>query len=131
MTLYNGGAIITGLVIFLIIFAFPVWYNIASGKANYVPELELPVNSKECVKDTEYMRSEHMTLLDNWRDEVVREGSRTYISSQGEVYEKSLSNTCLKCHTSKENFCDKCHNYMSVDPYCWDCHIDTTSKEFK
>jgi hypothetical protein len=36
----------------------------------------------------------------------------------------SLSNTCLDCHSNKAEFCDRCHNYASVSPYCWDCHID-------
>ncbi|MGD8893899.1 MAG: menaquinol oxidoreductase, partial [Desulfobacterales bacterium] len=33
-------------------------------------------------------------------------------------------NTCLDCHEEKAEFCDKCHNYASVSPYCWECHID-------
>jgi hypothetical protein len=35
----------------------------------------------------------------------------------------SLTNTCLDCHPNKDTFCDRCHNYMAVSPYCWDCHI--------
>ena len=30
---------------------------------------------------------------------------------------------CMKCHTNKEKFCDECHTYAAVKPYCWDCHI--------
>jgi hypothetical protein len=30
----------------------------------------------------------------------------------------------MKCHDNKEEFCDKCHLYAGVTPYCWDCHID-------
>ena len=29
------------------------------------------------------------------------------------------------CHANKAEFCDRCHNYAAVKPYCWDCHIDT------
>jgi len=29
----------------------------------------------------------------------------------------------MKCHSNKKEFCDKCHNYMAVVPYCWSCHI--------
>jgi hypothetical protein len=32
-------------------------------------------------------------------------------------------NTCMQCHTSKKKFCDTCHAYASVTPYCWDCHL--------
>jgi hypothetical protein len=29
----------------------------------------------------------------------------------------------MECHSNKTKFCDQCHNYMGVAPYCWDCHI--------
>ena len=35
----------------------------------------------------------------------------------------SLQNECMRCHSNKKKFCDECHNYMAVKPYCWDCHI--------
>ena len=38
-------------------------------------------------------------------------------------YEMSLQNTCMECHTSKKEFCDQCHDYMAVAPFCWDCHV--------
>jgi hypothetical protein len=31
--------------------------------------------------------------------------------------------TCLECHSNKTKFCDQCHNYLDVQPYCWDCHL--------
>ena len=37
--------------------------------------------------------------------------------------------SCLGCHEDKTKFCDKCHTYASVNPYCWDCH--TNPKEIK
>ena len=70
----------------------------------------------------EYMKDNHMQLLDEWRNDVVRDGSREYESASGQVYEKSLDGTCLECHSNREEFCDSCHDYASVDPYCWDCH---------
>ena len=79
--------------------------------------------TKECVASTEYMKDNHMQLLDEWRNDVVRDGSREYESASGQVYEKSLDGTCLECHTSKANFCDKCHSYSGVSPNCWDCHV--------
>jgi hypothetical protein len=70
------------------------------------------------------MRPYHMDLLNQWRDAVVRDGDRIYVSSTGERFEMSLSNTCMDCHVSKVNFCDSCHNYVGVSPYCWDCHVE-------
>jgi len=123
--LYDKEQVVAGLVIFAILVTFPFWYNL--GKAAPAPKAELTELAKEakvCVRPTEYMRTEHMQLLDVWRDTVVREGKRMYINEAGKSFNMSLSNTCLDCHSNKDKFCDSCHNYASVDPYCYDCHID-------
>ena len=119
--------IITGVVIFVAVVAFPFWFNM--GKAAPAPELELTKRAKDlnhgkCVMPTDYMQAEHMQLLDLWRHSVVRNAKRVFVNSSGQTFDMSLSNTCLDCHVDKAEFCDKCHNYASVTPYCWDCHID-------
>ena len=119
-----------GVIIFIIIATFPFWYN--RGKAAPAPELELTAAAKAaevCVRSTEYMRAEHMQLLDLWRDSVVRRGDRTYVNPSGKEFNMSLSNTCLDCHSNKAQFCDRCHDYASVRPYCWDCHIDNPKEK--
>ncbi len=121
--MYDAGKIITGLVIFVVLVTFPFWFSIVAGKSGYVPEPELPANQDSCVESREYMRSYHMDLLNQWRDAVVRQGNRIYVSSTGEKFEMSLSGTCMGCHVSKASFCDQCHNYVGVSPYCWDCHV--------
>ena len=77
----------------------------------------------------EFMRAEHMQILNNWRDAVVRDGDRDQIIISGQKYDKSLQNGCMKCHSNKKDFCDKCHNYVAVKPYCWDCHIAPKEKK--
>ncbi len=128
--IYNKNIIIAGLIIFFVIITFPLWYNM--GKAAPLPEPKLTDKAKaakECVRPKEFMRAEHMQLLDVWRDTVVRDAKRIYVNSEGKEFEMSLSNTCLDCHSEKAEFCDKCHNYASVTPYCWDCHIDPKEKK--
>jgi hypothetical protein len=124
--MYDGGKIITGLVIGLAILLFPFFYT--AGKAAKAPEPELTPKAKEaktCIEPTKYMRAEHMKVLDQWRDEVVRVNERYYKSAHtGKTYYKSLQVTCMDCHSNKSKFCDKCHEYASVDPFCWDCHIE-------
>lgn len=129
--MYDSGKIITGLVIFLAIFTYPLWSNL--GKAAPVPKPELPPKSvaTQCVADTNYMRTSHMTLLNVWRDDVVRMGDRVYVSPNGKAYNMSLTNTCLECHSDKVKFCDQCHNYLAVAPFCWDCHQVPKPKEKK
>lgn len=126
--MYDSPKVLLGLVIFLVLITFPIWYNVAKGTADYVPELE-KAKGNACVADTTYMRSFHMDLLNTWRDEVVRHNQRVYTAPDGTKYNKSLTHTCLNCHT-KDKFCDKCHNYLKVDPYCWDCHV-VPEKEMK
>jgi len=122
--MYDGGKIVTGLIIGIILLAFPFWSNV--GKASKAPERELTAKAKEagvCIESKAFMTTQHMKLLDQWRQEVVRDGERLYTSSRGKVVDKSLQNTCMDCHSNKSKFCDQCHNYMGVAPFCWDCHI--------
>ena len=124
--MYDGGKIITGIVIFLIIVTFPMWYNVAIGNATYKPEPKIIAKEKNCVAQN--MRTNHMEILNDWRDTVVRKGNRyyttTYTNYKDGKIEMSLSHTCMDCHSNKSQFCDKCHNYLSVDPYCWECHVE-------
>jgi hypothetical protein len=117
----HAGKIIIGILIFLGLMVSPYIYNATTSPA--APKLEVGTQEKQCVESTPYMKANHMKMLDTWRDQVVREGKRIYVSSTGKEYVMSLQNTCMKCHTTKTKFCDRCHDYLDVSPNCWDCHI--------
>jgi hypothetical protein len=127
MKLSNGIKIIAGIVIFVALITFPFWY----GKGETFPQpaliLDTPaiaqLKDKRCVEDTAFMRANHMKLLVTWREAAVREGNRLYTARDGRIFETSLSNTCLKCHSNKQQFCDRCHNYVGAKPNCFSCHI--------
>lgn len=125
--MYNGGKIIIGLLIFIGFSTFPFLLSLGKAVAKPEPKLDTPeiqkMVDKKCVESKEYMKTEHMVMLDVWRDSVVRDGMRLYEAKDGKTYDMSLQNTCMKCHSSKKKFCDECHNYVAVKPYCWDCHI--------
>ncbi|MBD3258174.1 cytochrome C [candidate division GN15 bacterium] len=121
--MHDAGKVLIGLLIFLVLITFPIWYNFASGKAGYAPTLEKAAMGEDCVRDSAWMTGHHMDLLNEWRNQVVRDGQRFETLANGMVVERSLSNTCLSCHQSKEQFCDQCHTYLGVEPYCWECHI--------
>lgn len=121
--MYDSGKVIVGIIVFILIFSSPIWLNLASGTSATQPVLEKASKGTACVMETEYMRPNHMDLLNFWRDDVVRNADRVHTAPDGTKYNKSLSNTCLDCHVSRENFCNRCHNYMGVNPYCWTCHI--------
>jgi hypothetical protein len=131
MKIYNGGKVLLGLAVFIIIVTFPFFMNM--GKASAKPEVKIDTpkilewerqyGKKECVEPKEFMRAEHMQLLNTWRDAAVRNSDRVYKNDQGREFVISLQNTCMNCHSNKKEFCDRCHNYVAVNPYCWSCHI--------
>lgn len=127
MKIYDGGKIFIGIIIFLSVATSPFLFNMGKATAKPDPKLDTPeiqkMEKKQCVEPKEFMRREHMKLLNEWRDSVVREGNMIYIGVGGEVYSMSLQSTCMKCHSNKKKFCDECHKYVAVKPYCWDCHI--------
>jgi len=132
--MYDTGKIIIGLIIFVGFFTSPIWYDVSNGKtALKEPELVLPKleNQKECVGTKQFMRDNHMVLLNDWRNEVVREGEKTYTSYTHKNFNMNLEKTCLNCHSDTKQFCDQCHNYLGESPYCWDCHIENQGPEKK
>jgi hypothetical protein len=126
--MYDAGKIITGLIVFVILFTSPFWLNL-SGNPGYSPDVKYPAGVSECIAGKEYMNHNHMEILNDWRNKVVRSDLRYYKKNgrtfliDGKPAEMSLTHSCLKCHNDKKAFCDRCHDYLAVKPYCWDCHV--------
>lgn len=113
-----------GLLLFLGLFSYPVWWAAASGTHETAAPIQLPQNTSECVASATYMRAFHMQVLDHWRTDSVRHGVHQVHLADGRVYDANLSGTCLDCH-AKTEFCDSCHTYSGVPtPSCWQCHND-------
>lgn len=86
----------------------------------------------KCVADTDFMRRNHMNMLDHQRDDTVHEGIRTKQFSLKE---------CIDCHavkgpdaqhvTSKspQHFCRACHDYVAVKIDCFECHASRPEAE--
>ena len=106
------------IIVPILIILFPFVYSIVAYPSHKAaldskPFLERPdPKYKNCLKDTEYMRHHHWELLRSVREEFVRYGKR------GDI---SLSR-CRDCHTSRMNFCNKCHSSVSMTPDCYGCH---------
>ncbi len=91
-----------------------------AAEAN-TPKLDIGMGG-QCVKDTQWMRKNHMHLLKHQRDETVRKGIRSD--------QDSLKN-CIECHASTkddsviardDSFCVGCHRYAAVHIDCFECH---------
>jgi hypothetical protein len=121
--MHDGGKILTGLAAFVVVAALPFWHAAIGGRS-VKPEPKIVTQEKQCVASKEVMRATHMDMLNTWRNTVVRQGQRTYLASTGKTVTMSLSNTCMSCHPNKKEFCDTCHTYLAVSPYCWDCHVE-------
>jgi hypothetical protein len=127
--MYNSGKVITGLVIFVVFFTAPFLYGLVKSEPPPEPELSAKAKqAKQCVENKQYMVESHMQMLNEWRDGAIREGKRVYVAADGKSYTVSLQNTCMECHNNKSKFCDQCHNYAGVNPYCWECHIEPKEK---
>jgi hypothetical protein len=107
------------------------------------PEFSLPESTEKCVhdrdfaktgkcvRDTAFMRRNHMGLLKHKRDLTMRKGVRTQDSS--------LQN-CINCHVTKDaagkaikvsnrkHFCAACHTFAAVKLDCFECHRSTPNK---
>lgn len=125
--------IVIGLVIFAVLVMVPLWYNMAQKQGKPEISLDTPqiraLEVKKCIEDTQYMRANHMELLSEWKSQVVRGGNRIYTAKDGQQYLMCIEETCLECHSNKEEFCDICHKYAGVEPNCWDCHNDVKIDE--
>jgi hypothetical protein len=120
---------LSGLAVFLVLVAFPMWQTLGAEGDIARPELELPEDETSCVEETEYMTARHMELLNQWRNAVVREGETEYTSTSGDTYTMSLTGTCMDCHDNRERFCTRCHDYSNVEPRCWNCHVEPREAE--
>lgn len=120
--------IIVGLIVFVAFVTIPIWRGLsARNVALAAPEIKLPAQEKQCVAPLNYMRTSHMQLLEQWRSDVVRGQQRQYAAYNGRIYDKSLTRTCLGCHGSRQEFCDRCHAYSGVATLnCWQCHNDAS-----
>jgi len=92
------------------------------------PQYSLPKDAKSCVRDTAFMRRNHMNLLLHKRDETMHDGIRT---------QKESLQGCINCHVTKDkagkaikvsnpkHFCAACHEYTAVKLDCFECHRST------
>ena len=124
--MYNAKAVCIGIAIMVLLLSSPFWVGLFGSKYTETGITPPKNSSTECIEDRDFMRAQHMRLLNEWRDAALRDENREYVAKNGKKWAISLQNTCLKCHENYNSFCEKCHVANSVSPYCWTCHIIPT-----
>lgn len=121
--IFDAAKIIPGLVLLTAVVTLPAWYDSAFGDSGTEPDLGPKPAASGCILPVSQMRANHMTLLHEWRDQVVRGGQRVAHTVDGRAVPMSLTNGCLGCHGNRAQFCDRCHAYAAVKPDCFECHL--------
>ena len=111
------------VVVFIAIILAPFGYSmvrpvLTQGSPADDVFLELP-DGGECVRETSYMRFHHMNLLKDTREDVIRHGIRGEITLGG----------CRECHTYRGQFCNQCHDAVTLNLDCFGCHYYPDSAE--
>ena len=113
--MYDKTKVIAGLVFFLGLATAPFWIsNLGLSGVGGHGHGSLPPG--ECVEPRDWMVANHMLLLNDWRNSVVRDGEKTYTNSAGKEFEMSLTNTCLGCHSNKVTITGEVSDNGHVDP---------------
>ena len=110
------------LLLLLLIFTALVTPALAGAPRPDIPEA---IKGEQCVEETDFMRKNHMDLLQHQRDETMHKGIRT---------KKHSLKECFTCHVVKDtnnmpvsvknpkHFCRECHDYAAVNVDCFQCH---------
>lgn len=119
--------VIVVTAVFAVILLFPFIYNaVGTGMFSEVKRPQVVIEkSGQCIKYTGYMRRHHGDMLERNMELVQKEGMTNVVGL----------NDCRKCHSNREEFCDRCHDYVGVyavndSTGCFTCHdYPKTKKE--
>ena len=116
-----------GLILFVLLFTFPVLMNLGKSLTQTQPPTLLQdakamqeLADKLGVKNVDEFRERHKQVLAEWKDSVVRDGKRVYVNKEGREVPISLQSLA-----SQSQYCNTCHDYVGIEkPSCWTCHVE-------
>ena len=113
-----------------------IGYESASSSILQATGIAKPIipkgKTEACVADSDFMRRNHMDLLQHDRDETVHDGNRNI---------KYSLKKCISCHAvegsdgkavkaaDSKHFCRACHDYAAVTIDCFQCHASRPSEK--
>lgn len=118
-------AVRAGLAVLGVVWVLGAQTVLAGGLGSFVTEGSKAAGLDACVEPTDYMRRNHMELIEHQRDETVHGGIRSTKHSLAD---------CVACHVSagpqgqaqpiqeQDQFCGACHAYTAVTMNCFGCH---------
>ena len=117
--------IAAGIAVFVLLFTFPFLMNLGKTSVQIQPPGILQddkamqeLADKLGVKDGDEFREKHRQVLADWKQLVVRDGKRIYVTKDGREVPMSLENLA-----SQPQYCTTCHDYAGIEkPSCWTCH---------
>ena len=118
----------------LVLIGFMLLSNSTLAETPFPTIHEPSDESLKCIQPEDEMRRNHMNYILHERDETMHEGVRN---------EPGSLSACIDCHVEKnekgeiagidtsEHFCNGCHEYVSVQIDCFQCHADRPQKFIK
>jgi predicted CXXCH cytochrome family protein len=116
----------------ILVFGLVLVTSMANAGEWKVPFPQVPkADAESCVRDTAFMRENHMELLLHQRDDTVHKGIRP---------KRTALTECITCHAvlgadkkpvtykDPKNFCRACHDYAAVSIDCFACHNSVPDK---
>ena len=118
----------------LVLIGFMLLSNSTLAETPFPTIHEPSDESLKCIQPEDEMRRNHMNYILHERDETMHEGVRN---------EPGSLSACIDCHVEQnekgeiagidtsEHFCNGCHEYVSVQIDCFQCHADRPQKFIK
>jgi len=121
----SQGKVVLCTVVFLVLSVSALH---ADGKGPIIPKGK----GEQCVAETDFMRRNHMDLINHQRDETVIRGIRSEPFSLVECVEchvqREADNTPIRID-AKDQFCASCHAFVAAKIDCFTCHAATPDSE--
>ena len=120
----NGNARLIVVAVSAAIILFPLGYSVVTSAFLEGAPLPEDPDGEYCLDEGDvprtYMRFHHMDLLKDLRDEMVRDG-KGKVEFFGKTRQVEIDG-CWKCHSSRREFCNRCHGPVNLYPDCFRCH---------
>ncbi len=125
----DGGRRRPVVALLVVAILFPLAWSVVArvfaqgGRDPDTLPVDPPPGTAACVEEKSTMRFRHMDLLKEMRIDAVRDGNRGAVDPVTGKRTDITFSECARCHASREQFCDRCHRAVNLEPDCFGCHF--------